>query len=191
MSTAGTLYDETVGGGFAKLLNSTVISNGASLVGISLPVGYDAFLIDLESIFCTGQPAFIIRVSIDNGASWIAANYYWSMSTIFSNDPVNTWRPYGSFTLGDPHPTWLGWSHGFIDGYPLGGRVRVFPNSGANAFSTILFRYSCVHPTLYTACNVGSGWWPGGTAINAIAFLPSSSSFTSGTIRLYGMRKGT
>lgn len=189
MTTAGTLYDETVGGGFAKLLNSTVISNGATLVGISLPSAYDAFMFDLESIYCTGQPAFLIRVSIDNGATWLQS-YYWSMSTVFSYN-ANAWSPYGSHTLGGGHTTWLGWSHGWFDGHPLGGRVRLFQNSGTNAFSTVLFRYSCPQPSYYTACNVGSGWWPGGTAINAIAFLPSGGSFTGGTIRMYGMRKGT
>jgi hypothetical protein len=190
MSTVGTLYGETVGGGFAKLLNSTVISNGAGLASFTLPAAYDAFLFDIESIFCTGQPAVMIRVSTDNGASWIASGYYWSMNTVFSYD-ANSYRPYGSGTLGSPHDTWCSWSHGFLDGYPLGGRVRLFQNSGTNGFSTILFRTTIVHPSLYTACNIGSGWWVGGTRPNGLAFLPSSSSFTGGTIRMYGMRTGT
>jgi hypothetical protein len=189
MSTAGTLYGETVGGGFAKLLNSTVISNGAGIASFSLPTAYDAFLFDIEGVYFSSEAAFIIRVSADNGASWFTDTYYWSLSSIFSNDPVNTWRPHGSYTLGAPHPSWLGWSHGFIVGYPLGGRVRFF--QFPNQLSTILYRYSCVHPTLYTACDVGSGWLGLGNPLNAIGFLPSSGTFTAGTIRQYGMRKGT
>ena len=191
MSTVGTLYDETIKNGFAKLLSIQYAPAGTASINFvsEFSSAYDAYLFDIDNIFMARDDChFILRVSIDGGASWRVDNYYWSCSTLFSNQNPNIHNAYGSATLGGVHLTWMMLTHASIIGHPLSGRVRFFPNN-ENSLSHVLWRTVGIQPSLYTQVNMGGGFWPYGNFVNGIQFLAHAGTI-SGNIRMYGMRTG-
>ena len=189
MSAVGTLYDETIQNGFAKLLSTTVIANGAGSAGFVLPAAHDSYLLDLDAIYMnTDGAALLARVSNNNGASYAADNYWWSATTIWSNAVNPSFSQYGSAVLGGGHTTWLWLSHGNWLGHSAMGRVRVYPHVNVG---NVLWKTGTLQPTNYNACHIGSGFWASAGGVNAIQFLPHVGVFTGGTIRLFGLKKGT
>jgi hypothetical protein len=188
MSTVGTLYDETVKNGYADFLQAINVGT-AGAVGFSLPAGYDSYLFDLDALYFTLDNAFLIaRVSVDNGASYKADSYWWSATTIWSNQPNPTVSQYGSVVLGGGHTTWLFLTHGNWLGHPAMGRVKVQPT---NNVSNVLWKTGTLQNGNYNAAHVGSGWWASAPIINAMMFLPGNGgTFNGGTIRLFGLKNG-
>lgn len=187
MSTAGTLYNETIQNGFAELLSVQNCGTAGS-VGFTLPAGYDSYLFDLDALYYnTHNVLLAARVSVDNGANWQVANYWWSATTIWSNLPNPTFSQYGSNTLGGGYETFLFLSHGNWAGHAGMGRVRVYPT---NNVSNVLWKTGTLQDNNYNACHIGSGFWASGPAINAVLFFPGSGLFNGGTIRLFGLRTG-
>ena len=191
MSTAGTLYDETIKNGFAKLLSITACGTAAT-VGISIPTGYDSYWFDLDALYFTLDNGFLVaRVSTDNGASYKADSYWWSATTIWGNLPAGTVSQYGSSVLGGGHTTWLFLTHGNWISHPAMGRVRIWP-TGAN-ISTVVWKTGSLQNGNYNATHFGSGFYASSSLIvNAMQFLTGNGgTFNGGTIRLFGLKNGT
>lgn len=188
MSTAGTLYDETIKNGYAEFLSAQNVGT-AGAVAFSLPAGYDSYLFDLDALYYNTEGAAIIgRVSTDNGASYKADNYWWSATTIWSNQPNPTFSQYGSVVLGGGHTTWLFMSHGHWLGHPGMGRVKVQPTGNV---SNVLWKTGILASNpYYNSTHIGSGWWASSPIINAFMFLPHVGAFNGGTIRLFGLKTG-
>jgi hypothetical protein len=187
MSVAGTLYDETIKNGYADFLQAINVGT-ASAVGFALPLGYDSYLFDLDALYYnTDNAALIGRVSTDNGASYKTDSYWWSATTIWSNQPNPTVSQYGSVVLGGGHTTWLWLSHGNWLGHAGMGRVKVQPSGNV---SNVLWKTGTLQNGNYNAAHVGSGWWASSPAVNAFMFLPHVGVFNGGTIRLFGLKNG-
>lgn len=189
MSTAGTLYDETIKNGFADLLSVQNVGTASSVAFLlGSPPAYDSYLFDLDALYYnTDGAALIARVSVDNGAVWQTANYWWSATTIWSNQPNPTFSQYGSIVLGGGHTTWLFLTHGNWLGHPGMGRVRLYPT---NNVSNVTWKTGVLAPSNYNSTHIGSGFWASGPVVNGMLFLPHVGVFNGGTIRMFGLRTG-
>lgn len=188
MSTAGTYYDETIKNGYAKLLMTQTASN-SSAVDFTLPVTeFDSYEFDLSCIKIATDGALLIRCSNDGGASFPAsADYWWAALDVWANAAPPAISHYGSAVLGSPQDTWLLMSHALWAGNNVSGRIRLVLSPGT--VSQLRWCISGLHPSLYTYTNTGAGMrYVGG--LNVVRFLSYTSTIGSGTIRMYGMRRG-
>lgn len=83
----------------------------------------------------------------------------------------------------------IGENLGNASGESCSGNVRVYNPLGTNANKLVKFDivYTSSLPELIDIN--GTGRRNSNSAINALQFLPSSGNITSGTIRMYGIRK--
>lgn len=141
-----------------------------------------SYLFDLTDIVpATDGTDLWMRVSTDNGSTFIATGYDW----LVAQNSSSALTPAGTTGLADTKfriansidNTDGGWS----------GQIRV-PTGGANnpgPFWSGTWRSGASIITHGT----GGGKSTGATSTNAIRFLMASGNITSGTFRMYGLRK--
>ena len=188
MSTAGTLYDETIKNGYAKLLMTQTASNAAA-IDFTLPyTEFDSFEFDLDCIKTTAADWFLICCSNDGGVSFPAsADYWWAALTQWANVAPPALSHFSGELLGAPHTTFLLIAHATTVGHNMSGRVRLVMTPGT--VSQFRWRISGTNPSNLHFTHAGAGMrYVAG--LNAVRFFPYTGLISQGTIRMYGMRKG-
>jgi hypothetical protein len=190
MTTAGTLYDETVARGFGKLLGTATASNSASIIFASvLTSAYDSYWFEIDSL--VNQTAinannFVVNISSDGGNTW-SNNYWYGGTSGYSgrssyyavNAAVDTSRIRGVQTS--------------LNQWGLSGYLRMVGNPSDNSVYKHLWLWTAVHydnSDYYTTFEITSGMnIVSLAAINAIKFSFSTGNIASGDIRVWGLRK--
>jgi hypothetical protein len=185
MSTAGTLYDDTIKNGYGKLLNVSTVSTPVTSIDVSCAyAGFDSYLFELDQLFLDNL-LLLLRASSDNGATYPAAGCQWVLHTMFLGG-TPPYRSYANGTLGVYDYTQL--SHAAYPANAISGRVRITPDARSN----IMFKTAGVHNTNYEQLNWGCTYFDGvGGPVNKLRFFPhGGGSFSAGSIRTYGFRTG-
>jgi hypothetical protein len=194
MTTVGTVYDETIKFGFAKLLQVQSFSNNYSLVFVTpFTLPFHTFLFDLVNINAASTYDWLFaQVSTDSGASWLGANYYWgsSYSTSHGDGAGNNVSGTQANTTDGANTNVFeltGGGNGGAGGNPWGGEVIVTFRPGKNAE----FQW---HTTVRSPSYGQHNYFGGGVvdgACNAVRFASAQGgNFSSGIIRCYGLRMG-
>jgi len=186
MSTAGTLYDDTIKNGYAKLLNISTVSTPVTSIDLSCAyAGYDSYLFELDQLFLDNC-MLLLRASGDNGATYPTTGCQWVLHTMFLGEGPAIYRSYANGTLGVYDYTQI--SHVAFPANAISGRVRLTTDQRSN----ILFKTAGVHPANLEQLNWGCSYIDGlGGPINKLRFFPhGGGSFSAGTIRTYGFRTG-
>lgn len=199
MSTAGTLYDEIIRYGSAKLLSAQTFSNVTFIdfvAPLAFALGYRTFWFDFDSVTCSISGAhFRAYVSADGGSTF-QGDYLWSMQRMYSHGAADT---YGSvaFSPGSAGGDYRGsiwvsdaqYSPGpyYMNGYMCFNRQAAGLGGVRNIYGTTTYR----HPSLGIAIKThGSVPWAGGWDWNAIR-LQYNTGTMSGMIRCYGLKTGS
>jgi hypothetical protein len=189
MSIAGTLYDEVVTSGFGKLLSVNTANNSASLVfGTGLEnTSYDSYWFDLDNLFSASN-IYVYMLISDAGSSgpWFTT-YYHSDQSLFMNDAQVAYY-YGSNIVGSHWTTHIILLHQNIIGRPVSGRVRLYQGPETTAYRQIIFQSNSYHSTLNATSMTGGGFATNPTRVKGVAFYPDTGTFSSGTIRMYGVK---
>lgn len=169
------------------LLSTATASNSSSLdftsvMDSTLYSGYVAQLLDI--LPATNAALLSIRLSTNNGSSYDAGtNYIAGNANYQANTATPSWNLAGTATgTGIPISIALSNSVARCIGnawiYTGAGFAQVIANTTAiaNDAASKFFQQS-------------TGDWNGGGVANAVRFLMSSGNITSGSIRLYGIRK--
>jgi len=183
MPIAGTLYDETIKNGYAKLLSVNRLVNAAS-VTLTLDAAHDNFIINMDNIYCSdvaGVP--YAWFSFDNGATWHNF-YYWSASVLYQTY-ATTWGQHVSSVHGD---SWIRLALNSAGGHPLSGRLRLF--AGRQGFGDIAhLLWKIGSSGEYPFIQIGCGFPGLGNRPTHVVFYWSPGNI-SGTVQMYGMKKG-
>lgn len=189
MSVAGTLYEETVQLGFAKLLSVQTAANSASISFVTpFTLGFNTYYWDFAFVrSASNAQSFYINISVDGGSNWNGANWsqYIRAGSHYAGQGI------GSIAVGGTGNLALGPAP-YAD-TPLDGRLIL--NNAVSA-------PDCPSVTWHTACyyyanfaefiGSGSGIFSGISGpINGIKFMFDASNIKDGTIRMWGLRKGT
>lgn len=171
-------------GASLKLLTATTAAASASVDFTDLDGTYDEYVITISTaIPATDSDAFYMRVSTDNGSTWITTSYRYTQQR-FNTDGGRTFSASASTSV-----------IGLVDdvgngtGESVSGIIRV-----TNVASTSLYKHVCGELTrmnstgLYSRITLG-GLQPTASAVDAIQFYFSVGNITSGEFRLYGIRK--
>ena len=197
MSTVGTLYDETVKFGFAKLLSTQAASNSASLDFIAPFVGnaYDTFIFDLFALGPTAtDTAYLAMVlSADGGATWGSSGYwteYARQGAFVPGPPI----AHGSVYQGAAAQTLFALSdYQYAPAGRLSGRVRCNPGLSSEG-GVKSFEWQLAHHAQTSGGNtlvIGGGGWSVTHVINGVRFFYSGTTVATGSIRCYGLKRGT
>lgn len=198
MSTVGTIYDETIKYGFAKLLSTQTASNSTSIAFTAPFVGdlYDTYVFDLFGLAPSVDTFLAMRFSTDGGATWAATDYW----TQYIRQDANASAPvsYGSIYQG------VAWQATFVlsdfqysTGNPgrLSGRVRfnrAYPSGGAGVRNVEWqLAHHCSNPGSTNTFAQGGGGWVATNYVNGVLFFYSGGNIVSGSIRCYGLKGGT
>ena len=191
MSTVGTLYDETVKYGSAKLLSVAPASNSASLDFLNLTFDFPVYVFDLVAMLPTVMGSnLLLRISTNNGATFDVTEGYhshWSYSMSHT-----TGGAHGSYISGaGAHRTWFYIGNLQNSGATLIGRVIFYRRglSGGRHFEWWSTTYRSDAGT-GTMSIVGHGVQGSYMTVDAVRFYYSSGTIASGVIRCYGMRPG-
>lgn len=191
MTTAGTLYDETVTRGFGKLLSAQTASNSASIIFLSpLSNAHDSYWIELDCLKPATGGSIVLRMhlSSDNGSTWLGSGNYW----------YGGWAVYGNrSTSYDVHldNAQLRQVATTRTDFSVSGWVRMVaaPLSTTNSYKGFFWSGNAVYDNSdYFTTNEMSGGhsYTSLTApINGIRFTFSTGNIASGSIRMWGLRK--
>ena len=187
MGTVGTMYDETVKFGFAKLLQVQTLTNAGSAIFISpFTQNFHTFIFDFLDLYPTaGYDWLWAQVSTNGGVSWLGANYYWGY--VYSTSHAAVYNASGNYVVGGSTNVFqlTGGGH---NPNPWSGEVILNFRPGKNAE---LQWHFTVRNTDYQQWNMFGGGVCDG-AVNAVQFaLATGNTIAKGTIRCYGMRLGT
>jgi hypothetical protein len=191
VSTVGTLYEETVKLGTAKLLT---VSNPAGVTSVALTMtdaNFDTYLFELVLSFSQAANYLFSRWSNNGGSTWLSTeSYFWQYAIMSVSRSPNVLY-HSSNILGTGFKNHARLSLGTLGGYPLNGRLIFYRGSGTGGLNYM--EWSMGH----YASDAGWGWINhigncanNMTAPNAIQFYPDAGANMSGTIRMYGLRKG-
>jgi hypothetical protein len=194
MSVAGTLYEETVQKGFARLLTTQAANNSATITfvsGLESNSPYDTFLFDFTDVKPNTVSTYLrAQWSYDGGATWIGTAHFQAYTNSFYNTGSNIsgTSTSGSFDLSNSGANTL-------TGLSFGGELWLHrgPTPYANPnYSYVIWHlltWSQAYGSLYLA---GSGFAAStlGTP-NAFRFFFGSGNIVSGAFRMYGIKRGT
>ena len=193
MSTVGTLYDETVKNGFAKLLSVQTFT-GVYVCDFVAPLSsleYRTFWFDIDNLIGSNTDQYLFMyTSHDGGATWNTTTNYWVILIGYSH---TTTAFYGSVMAGAPAQAYLQPGGSVQYGpLPLAGRVYFYRSSvnegGGKVFEWhITFR----HPSYGMCCTWGGGGYYGHHGINGVRFQYNAGATMTGAIRCYGLKKGS
>ena len=196
MSTAGTLFDETIKNGYSKLLGTGIVdppNTSVTSIAFSLldTLGFDSYWFDLSGVRPSVQDHLCMRVFL-GGIGYSSGMYHYHSTQILFGSPDNTT---GTYTGISP-----GWSDQFFLGtncqptHPLSGRVALM-NDARRSDNWKQFIW---HTAMYSAgadiirTHIGSGFSEGSSApLTTVQFFFGGAYFAYATIRCYGFRMGT
>lgn len=149
---------------------------------------YDAYVIVIDKLRpSVDQAGGLLRVSTDNGSTWKTTSYMYAntytttgaSSTVGATSGLSITFTKASGSTSSP-------GNGTTDG--ISGHITIWPNGSAKHKS---IKYQIMHnrdsnPDLATLD--GAGVWRGTTAVNAVQLLPTSGNWTSGNVRIYGIK---
>lgn len=175
------------------LLSSQTLSNVASANFTSLITSeFDEYVFELVDVVpATNSTGIQLRVSTDNGSSWVAGTSYQYVNACSASGSASTTGIPGTGASGI-----LMTSTGGFGGY-IGNDANMSYNATVKLFNANgNYRKKFLTQAMYclTSTNqlIGlNGYGEAGvtTPINAIQFLALSGNLLSGTIRMYGVRK--
>jgi hypothetical protein len=187
MSVAGTLYEETVKFGHAKLLSTQTASSVVYLTFISqFTSEFNSYHFDFINL-THGDPSwpiFCCQFTNDGGASWITG-YWWASYYNCSHGPA--YGTQGSvYNANLTNVVRLSLSP-YHANTPLAGEAQMYCSPGKSM--SWQSHISVNEP------NNGQGQWIVGAALDAGAngirfFYYNGTPILSGTIRMYGLRSG-
>jgi hypothetical protein len=180
MSTVGTLYDEAIKFGYAKLLTVNIANNSSALDFVSgLALGYDSYIFDVDKLYSNVSNANLYwRVSSDSGSSYIQTTYLAGISRVLPT----VGHQFVGYNAGTEFVPQLGPGAS----QSLSGRVYMQP--AQNKFT---WHFSAFVDGYRQTLTFGGGANFSVATINAVRFAFASANLTTGAIRLYGMKKGT
>ena len=196
MSTAGTMYEETVRYGYAKHLQTQIIPGGTIYPAFTTPftTGYDTLIFEILATPNAGAINLGSRISFDGGANYLVEDAYWAlMQHTFSAPSGGVYGSfYGSQNAGAGYMTYAQHAASPTADWPVFGEIVV---KRARPYNTIQGHIVYHHPSVDFISSVGASMYVGTgsstTNINGIQFFFGNSSFQAGSIiRCYGIKKG-
>jgi hypothetical protein len=194
MTTAGTLYEETIKNGFAKFLASATAANSATIDFVApFTLGFNTYYWDLCNIRHTvNQAGLYVRVSGDGGATYHSAGGY--RYVVFQGYALIAGNAMGSIAGGQNLAMSMG--NGSQTDTPVSGRLILnngtSPTDRMRQFTWQLasYYYSGGGVMHHFGGGTGNADIAGYPPVNAIRFYSSSGNLKDGIIRMYGLRKG-
>ena len=185
MSTVNTLYDETVTGGFAKLLTVNTVTSNVASINFTIPSNFDTFWFEVTNVTFTyaGNDFLIIYASGDGGSTFGSYN----MSGLLRL--MNNFSGTAQY-IGVENVAWM-MPYAFCSAQPLSGRIRM--RSAKNLF---FWRMEGFGDTYMNHSTMGGGRCQTLAAANTTINFIKFGSYNGGlykpgsAIRLYGMRTG-
>lgn len=156
-------------------LVQTINSAGASLIDFTgLSSTYDYYVLECSELRLSSSGTFYLRVSTDNGSSFIDANYSYNQLISTSSSTVTVNRVSSS---GTTIP---------LDSVGAGDRTVLF----AKLFGIGKSQYFIMQANVGTASDWTQtlGEYSVVATVNAIRIILSSGTFTSGIFKLYGVK---
>ena len=192
MSTVGTLYDETIKNGFAKLLAVQVVSSPVATIDFVAPFTstYDNYIFDVDCLQSDNTSNyFMFYPSVNSGVSWLNLENLWAIGAIWSHQAITT---YGS-TIYTGARTYMQMTYDAQYG-PLPLSCTIYFNRGPpGSGGEKQYQWTNIYRTPGTgACMT---WGNGATnstyaMMTGIRFLYSGGNIISGAIRVYGIKTG-
>jgi hypothetical protein len=192
MSTVGTLYDEAIKFGTAKLLTVASATDVANMSFLMNNPDFDTYIFEMVTQFPAAGIYLYSRWSGDGGASWLATqSYVWTTAIMNVHGGAPNVIYYSSTQLGTVYLEFgrIGWAS-LAAGYPMSGRLIFYRSPGAGGvkymewmmsnYSNLSYGWISATGNCYNVSMAGP---------NAILFYPHTG-LMSGTIRMYGLRKG-
>lgn len=197
MSTVGTLYDETVKNGFAKLLSAQVLTN-ASYVDFIAPLaynlGYRTYWFDFDHLQITsgGNDRLVSYVSWDGGVNW-CPDHLWSIIRCYSHNASDTYgsvalNPSGSPTAPYRDVLWIGLDQVAV-GYQSGRLYFHRGAAGAGGYRPLYGEMTGLQSGQIALLQHAQYTWHAQNQFNAIRFRYTVGLMT-GVIRCYGLKTG-
>jgi hypothetical protein len=167
--------------GFRPIGSPGVASNSAS-VALTNMTGYTHYLIYYYNVTpATNATSLLVRVSTNNGSSFIStSSYRWQYLTSF-NTGVS-----GAGALPDTSILLASLVNNTA-GIALGGRLDIM-NPAGTAFTTMVAQSHWLSNASGTQNGFASGQYAATTTVNAIQFFMSSGNISTGTFYLYGIK---
>lgn len=165
------------------LIAIATASNSASLDFTGLSSDYGGYVIELDCLSPASQS--FIRLDVQVSGSWQATTYLLSSQAILSSNSSSLETSASATSINISGGNDVRGSTGALSG------VLRFPDlSRTSARKPMSFAVSFMDASNRLVCNVGSGVWDGGDgAVTGLRLRAGSGNLSSGTARLYGLRK--
>jgi hypothetical protein len=190
MSTVGTLYDETIKFGLARLQSSSLISAAVQYVTFALPTGFSTFLFDLCNLRPgTDNQTLHVQVSMDNGATWKTdAAYYWTRFYVTSHGVSPSGGVVNAVGGAETSLQISGVTSNTVGGDVAGELVYHRGNANVAPFTW----HTCsLTPSLGSNAVRGAGtYWVSGT-VNTVRLFFAVGNVVGGRVNLFCFRPGT
>lgn len=183
MSTAGTLYDETVKNGFARLLQSQSPTNVVNIAFISdLTDTYEVYFFDFTDVMSTADAWFYCQLSSTAGSTWSADYYYAYGNAFYNTTHALSGSRYSQNQICNTQPTTAA----------LGGELWLYRCKSPNTLSSHTIQYGLSWSNSYgsqlmntVGINVEEY-----NVVTGIRFAFSSGNIASGKFRMFGIKTG-
>ena len=174
------------------LINQQIASSSSALIFTTgLDDTYDEYLFVMTGL--AGQPAgqIGVQISIDAGATWLAAPNYWSAFQHISSHNAAINQVYGNFNGSNALFTISG-IYDAVAHHLMDGEFRLFRPGKTGSYKHCIFHTSVVNSqdvngevqSVGGGCNVGTL-----APINGIRFFSTPGVIPSGTIHMYGVSR--
>jgi len=174
------------------LINQQIASSSSALIFTTgLDDTYDEYLFVMTGL--AGQPAgqIGVQISIDAGATWLAAPNYWSAFQHISSHNAAINQVYGNFNGSNALFTISG-IYDAVAHHLMDGEFRLFRPGKTGSYKHCIFHTSVVNSQDVNGAvqSVGGGCNVGTLApINGIRFFSTPGVIPSGTIHMYGVSR--
>ena len=174
--------------GSLVFISETVISGTPSSVDITSGIDstYDSYLVDIVDLIpASNNTALYFRVTTDGGSTFKSgASDYW----FHGLNTSSTSSSYSSNAIHGYSEIWLGAQIG--NGASEGIKAHLLLHNPSSSATKCCISYQGVQSNSTSLKGVGgAGLYNAATAVDGFRLLMSSGNLTSGTIRLYGIKK--
>ena len=147
---------------------------------------YDEYELSYINITLTASAAIALRVSIDGGSTWVSTNYQY----FYYLGQIGSTPSGGANILAQ---TYVDLMHAnSVAGVPFVGNTKFFTPSGNGMRKKFISTVMGINPTYGSTSTFNNAEWAPADpvpAINGVRIFTSSSSFSGGSIVLYGRVK--
>lgn len=177
------------GAGGLVFLGSQTASTSSSLDFTSnINSTYNSYLFVIESLRVSSDSSlFYMQTSTDGGSSFDTSGYQYSKILRYSQSTSVT----GQNSASDSQIVLAGDSNSNAADTPMNGHVNLYDPSNSATFTYVDYKMthhdSASNKNLYFT--TGNGQRESAADVDAVRFLLSTGTFTSGTIRMYGRVK--